>query len=189
MATLPMATCTLLPTPSPAPLVCSTCYLHMCNPIVTAKCHLQASSQGNTFNGSHHRLLAPFYKRDDGAQCSTTFLWRRKSSNVSSWVSTKRLRGISGQDSDWNDPPLCAIEHSCSQLNKSLQSMLLAGEWLTAINHFWDHLQETLAPWACSESSGEGQVQKYIVMVMIMQLLQKFGDIFGVIIKKKSWNI
>ncbi|KAK4820177.1 LOW QUALITY PROTEIN: hypothetical protein QYF61_021449, partial [Mycteria americana] len=57
------------------------CYLHMCNPIVTAKCHLQASSQGNAFNGSHHGLLTLFYERDDGAQGNTVSLWRRKSSN------------------------------------------------------------------------------------------------------------
>lgn len=162
------------------------CYLHMCNPIVTAKCHLQGSSQGNTFNGSHHRLLTPFYERDDGAQDRTTSRRRRKSSNVSSWVSTKRLRGISGQGSDWNDPFLCAIVHICSQMIKSLQSMLLAGKWLTGINHFWDHLQETVVPWACSESSGEGWVQKYIVTVTIMQLLQKFAGILGAIKKKLS---
>ena len=155
--TLSMAIHTWLLMPSPASLVCSVCYLHVCNPIVTAKCHLQASSQGNAFNGSYHRLLAPFYERDDGAQGNTTCLWRRKSLNVSSWVSTKRLRGISGQSSDWNDPSLCATEHSCSQMIKSLQSTLLAGKWLTGINPFWDHLQETLAPWAYSESSGKAK--------------------------------
>lgn len=86
--TLYIAICAWLLMPSPVSLVCSMCYLHMCNPIVTAKCHLQASSQGNAFNGSHHRFLTPFYERDDGAQGNTTSLQRRKSSNVSSWVST-----------------------------------------------------------------------------------------------------
>lgn len=63
----------------------------------------------------------------------------------------------------------------------ALQSVLLVGEWLTGINPFWDNLQETLTPWAYSESSGKGKVQKYIVTVMIIQLLQKFADILGVI--------
>lgn len=152
--TLSMALCTWLLMPLPAFLVCSMCYLHMCNPIVTAKCHLQASSQGNAFNGSHHRLLTPFYERNDGAQGNTLSLRRRKSSNVSSWVSTKRW-GISGEGSDWNDPSLCAVEHSCSQTIKPLQSMLLA----EGVVPFWDHLQETLAPWGYSESSGENSTK------------------------------
>lgn len=151
-----MAICTWLLMPSAASPAHSVPYLHMCNPIVTAKCHLQASSQGDAFNGSHHRLLTPFYKRDEGAQGNSMCLRRRKSSNVSSWVSTKGLRGISGQGSDWKDPSLCAIKRSCSQMMESLQSVLLAGEWLTGISPFWDHLQETLAPWAFSESSQEG---------------------------------
>lgn len=95
------------PMPSAAPLARGVCYLHVCNAVVTAQRHLQASSQSDAFDGCHHRLLAAFDERHDGGQANSVSLRRGKSSDVSSWGSTKRLGGISGQGGDQNSPSLC----------------------------------------------------------------------------------
>lgn len=120
---------------------CRPGYLHVCNAVVTAQRHLQASSQSDAFDGRHHRLLAAFDERHDGAQGTPESLRSGESSDVSSWGSTKRSAGISRRDGDWKNPSLCA---SCSQMPKLLQSILLAGEGLTGITPFWDQLQGTL---------------------------------------------
>lgn len=78
------AICTWLAVPSAAPLARRVCYLRVGDAVVTAQCHLQSSSQSHAFDGCHHRLLAAFDERHDGAQGTSTFLWRGKSSDVSS---------------------------------------------------------------------------------------------------------
>lgn len=78
------AICTWLQQPPAAPLARRVCYLHVCNAVVTAQRHLQASSQSDAFDGRHHRLLAAFDERHDGAQGTFMSLRRGKSSDVSS---------------------------------------------------------------------------------------------------------